>query len=101
MAVADLVSEFFETDLLRAALAARGIYGSLAGPWSAGTALPLLLQAALDGQALPPSQTVRGGLGALSDAIASAAKSFGAEVRTGAPVAQILVRENRAVGVVL
>jgi phytoene dehydrogenase-like protein len=101
MAVADLVSEFFETDLLRAAIAARGIYGSFAGPWSAGTALPLLLQAAVDGQALAPSQTVRGGLGALSDAIASAAKSFGAEVRTGAPVASILVRENRAVGVVL
>lgn len=101
MAVADLVSEFFESDLLRATIAARGIYGSFAGPWSAGTALPLLLQAALDGQALAPAQTVRGGLGALSDAIASAAKSFGAEVRTGAPVASILVRENRAVGVVL
>lgn len=101
MAVADLVSEFFKSDLLRATLAARGIYGSFAGPWSAGTALPLLLQAALDGQALAPAQTVRGGLGALSDAIASAAKSFGAEVRTGAPVASILVRDNRAVGVVL
>ncbi|MCC6743082.1 MAG: NAD(P)/FAD-dependent oxidoreductase [Acidobacteria bacterium] len=101
MAVADLVSEFFETDLLRATVAARGIYGSFAGPWSAGTALPLLLQAALDGQAVAPAQTVRGGLGALSDAIASAAKSFGAEVRTGAPVAGILVKENRAVGVVL
>lgn len=101
MAVADLVSEFFEMDLLRAAVAARGIYGSFAGPWSAGTALPLLLQAALDGQAVAPAQTVKGGLGALSDAIASAAKEFGAEVRTGAPVAGILVKENRAVGVVL
>ena len=57
MAVADLVSEFFESDLLRATIAARGIYGSFAGPWSAGTALPLLLQAALDGQALAPAQT--------------------------------------------
>ena len=37
MAVADLVSEWFETELLRAAVAARGIYGAFAGPWSAGT----------------------------------------------------------------
>src|SRR5947207_11947058 len=37
MAVADLVGEFFETELLRAVIAARGIFGAFAGPWSAGT----------------------------------------------------------------
>ena len=46
MAVADLVSEWFETELLRATVAARGIYGAFAGPWSAGTSLGLLWQAA-------------------------------------------------------
>src|SRR6202008_1805220 len=42
MAVADLVSEWFETELLRATVAARGIHGAFAGPWSAGTSLGLL-----------------------------------------------------------
>src|SRR5256885_5049948 len=48
MAVADLVAEFFENDLLRAVIAARGIFGTFLGPWSAGTALVLLLRASAD-----------------------------------------------------
>src|SRR5262245_19399946 len=48
MAVADLVAEFFETEPLRAAIAARGIFGTFLGPWSAGSALVLLLRAAAD-----------------------------------------------------
>src|SRR5207249_4379056 len=62
MAVSDLAAEWFETDLLRAAVAARGIHGTFAGPWSAGTSVGLLLQAALDGQATLPSATFRGGV---------------------------------------
>ena len=46
MAVADLVSEYFETELLRAVIAARGIFGTFLGPWSAGSALVLLIRAA-------------------------------------------------------
>ncbi|HEY9283193.1 MAG TPA: NAD(P)-binding protein, partial [Pyrinomonadaceae bacterium] len=49
MAVADLAAEWFETELLRAVVAARGIHGAFAGPWSAGTSLGLLVQAALGG----------------------------------------------------
>ncbi|MGH8247635.1 MAG: phytoene desaturase family protein, partial [Gammaproteobacteria bacterium] len=101
MAVADLAGEWFETDLLRAVVAARGIHGSFAGPWSAGTSVGLVLQAALDGQAVAPSSTFRGGMGALSQALASAAKSAGAEIRTGAGVARIRIEEERAVSVVL
>ena len=48
MAAADFVAEFFETDLLRAAVAARGIFGAALGPWSAGSTLLLLLRAAAD-----------------------------------------------------
>jgi hypothetical protein len=44
MAVADLVAEWFETDLLQAAIAARGIHGTAMGPWSAGTGAVLLLR---------------------------------------------------------
>jgi phytoene dehydrogenase-like protein len=89
MAVADLVGEWFETELLRATVAARGIHGAFAGPWSAGTSLGLLWQAALDGSALGPSSYPKGGMGGLSQALANAAKAAGAEIRTSARVAQI------------
>ncbi len=48
MAVADFVAEFFDTELLRAAIAARGIFGANLGPWSAGSTALLLLRAAAD-----------------------------------------------------
>src|SRR5215217_4185179 len=86
MAVADLVSEWFETELLRATVAARGIYGAFAGPWSAGTSLGLLWQAAMDGSAIGSASYPKGGMGALSDALASAAKASGVEIRTRAKV---------------
>jgi len=101
MAVADLAAEWFETDLLRAAVAARGIHGSFAGPWSAGTSIGLLLQSALDGQPVAPSDTFRGGMGALAQALAAAAWAAGAEIRTGASVARIGIEQERAVSVIL
>lgn len=101
MAVADLVSEWFETDLLRAAIAARGIAGMFGGPWSAGSGANLLLQAALDGHSAGPAAFPRGGIGALTEALASAARDAGAEIRTGAGVARIAVEKGAATGVVL
>jgi phytoene dehydrogenase-like protein len=102
MAVADFASEWFETDLLRGLLCARGIHGMLAGPWSAGTTANLLFQAAGDGgNGGGTAVLVRGGLGALSSALADAARGFGAEVRTGAAVERILTSDRRATGVVL
>jgi phytoene dehydrogenase-like protein len=101
MAVADLVSEFFETELLRAVVAARGIYGAFAGPWSAGTSFGVILQAALEPNAAGSATFVRGGMGSLTQALAAAARGFGAEVRTNAAVSRISIREGRASGVVL
>jgi phytoene dehydrogenase-like protein len=101
MAVADLVSEFFETELLRAAVAARGIYGAFAGPWSAGTSLGVILQAASDANAAGPSSVPRGGMGGLTQALAAAAKALGVEIRTKAPVTRIQTRDGAATGVVL
>jgi len=102
MAVADLVAESFESDELRAALAWRGVRFGAVGPWSAGTAAMLLMDGAgNDGGA--PGETVfaRGGPGALSDALAAAARDAGAEIRTGAEVARISSRDGAATGVVL
>lgn len=102
MAVADLVGEVFETDALRGVLAARGIQYTAAGPWSAGTAAVLLSDSAgNDGGAPGQSVFVRGGAGALADALESAARGHGAEVRTGAGVIAITSSGDRVTGVAL
>jgi len=101
MAVADLAAEWFETELLRATVAARGIFGAFAGPWSAGTSAGLLLQAATDGHAIAPAAFLKGGMGALTQALAKAATEAGAEIRTNAEVASVSVRDGKATGVVL
>ncbi len=101
MAVADLVAEWFETDLLQAAIAARGIHGTAMGPWSAGTGAVLLLAAATDPLPGGASVTAAGGPGAVTRAMAEAAREAGAEIRTGAGVRRILVNDGAAAGVVL
>lgn len=101
MAAADLVGEWFETDLLQAAIASRGVFGTAQGPWSAGTGAALLLNAAFDPTPGGSSVTVKGGAGALASAMAEAARAAGAQIRVSAPVSRILVRDGRAQGVVL
>src|SRR2546430_608598 len=101
MAVADLAAEWFENETLRAVVAARGIFGAFAGPWSAGTSAPLLLQAAISSSAISPTIFVKGGMGALTQALAKAATAAGAEIRTKAEVKSIEVKEDRVAGVVL
>jgi phytoene dehydrogenase-like protein len=101
MAAADLVGESFETDLLQAAVAARGVFGTAQGPWSAGSGAVLLLNAAADPVPGGSAVTVKGGPAALAIAMADAARAAGAEIRTGARVTRILVDRERAAGVVL
>ena len=101
MAVADLVSEFFDTEPLRATAAARGIFGTFLGPWSAGSALVLMLRAAADPSPAGSVQFANGGAGAITLAMAAAAKQAGAEIRTGADIAEIRVHDGVATGVVL
>jgi phytoene dehydrogenase-like protein len=101
MAVADLVGEFFSNDLLQAAVAARAVFGTAAGPWSAGTGAVLLLHAAADPLPGGSSITVKGGPGALTKAMADAARDAGCEIRVGAEVSRILVKDGETVGVVL
>src|SRR5207302_6604195 len=99
----DLVGEAFETDALRGALAARGVQHAAVGPWSAGTAAMFLSDSAgNDGGAAGQSTHARGGPGAVTDALASAAVAFGATLRTGAEVARVLVDgDDRVTGVAL
>lgn len=102
MAIADLVAESVEDDALRGALAWRGVRFGNVGPWSAGTAAMLLGDGAgNDGGAAGETVFARGGPGALSEALAAAARAAGAEIRTSAPVVHIASRDGRATGVVL
>jgi phytoene dehydrogenase-like protein len=101
MAVADLVAEFFETELLRATIAARGIFGTFLGPWSAGSSLVLLIRAAGDNHPAGSSHFVAGGIGALTQAMASAAKQAGAEIRNNVEVKEVRIKDGTATGVVL
>jgi len=101
MAVADLAAEWFETELLRAMVAARGIFGAFAGPWSAGTSAALLLQAAIDRKAVAPATFVKGGMGALTQALAKAATGAGAEIRTDIDVSSVQIKDGKAIGVML
>src|SRR5438093_2148364 len=88
MAVADLVGEWFESEPLRATIAAGGIPGSFLGPWSAGTAALLLLLAAREGHPIANGWPAAGGPGAIADALSAAAREAGAEIKTGAAVAR-------------
>jgi phytoene dehydrogenase-like protein len=101
MAVADLVAEWFDTELLRALVAARGVFGTAMGPRSPGSAAVLLIRAADDAHPAGAAAFPRGGMGALAQAMATAAQRAGAEIRTEAEVAQITVKEGAATGVVL
>jgi len=101
MAVADFVAEFFETELLRAVIAARGIFGEALGPWSAGSTAVLLLRAAADPNPVGSATFPRGGLGEFTRALSEAAQKAGAEIRTQAEVAKIETKNGAVSGVAL
>src|SRR5215471_3837808 len=102
MSAADFLDQWFETDVLKATMAASGIIGTFLGVRSPGTAYVLLhhYMGEIDG-AFRSWGFARGGTGAISNAIASAARESGVEIRTEAPVARILLQGDRAVGVAL
>jgi phytoene dehydrogenase-like protein len=101
MAVADLVKDAFDTEVLRGAIAARGVQYTGMGPWSAGTAAVLLSASVGSGGAAGRSTLVAGGPGALAEALVGAVRAAGGQVRTGAEVEAILTTGDRADGVVL
>jgi phytoene dehydrogenase-like protein len=101
MAAADFVAEFFETELIRAVIAARGIFGTAFGPWSAGSTAVLLLRAAADPHPVGSAAFPRGGLGAFTHALAESAKQAGAEIRVNAEVQHIRIKDNAVAGIVL
>jgi phytoene dehydrogenase-like protein len=100
MPVADLLDEWFEDDLLKAAVAGPGVSGTMLGPRSAGSALVLLLREAHRRLAGGHALHVRGGPGALTGAMAAAARAAGADIREQTAVERILIRDGRVAGVI-
>jgi phytoene dehydrogenase-like protein len=102
MSSADFLDQWFETDVLKATMSASGIIGTFLGIRSPGTAYVLLhhYMGEIDG-AFRSWGFSRGGTGAISNAIAAAAREAGVEIRTKAPVGKIVVKNGRAAGVVL
>jgi phytoene dehydrogenase-like protein len=101
MPIADLAAEWFESEPLRALVAADGVLGSMLGPRSAGSSAVMLLLASGEGRPIAPGWIPRGGMGALGQALSAAAREAGVEIRTDAPVGKILVGDDGATGVVL
>jgi phytoene dehydrogenase-like protein len=100
--VADLVEDRFTSDAMRGVLSVSGVIGTWAGPRSAGTAYVTLHHhiGEVDGQSAAWGFP-RGGMGGVTAAMAAAARGFGVEIRTGAPVARIDTRGGAVTGVTL
>ncbi|MGD0778940.1 MAG: NAD(P)/FAD-dependent oxidoreductase [Candidatus Solibacter sp.] len=99
---AEFLDEWFESEEVKVTLATDGVIGANGGPRSPGTAY-ILLHHCMGGVAGHRGLWgfVRGGMGAVSEAIAASARARGVEIRVNAPVAKVLVRAGRARGVVL
>lgn len=98
----NFLEERFESEEIKTTLATDGVIGTNGGPSTPGTAY-ILLHHVMGGAAGPRGLWgfIRGGMGAISTALARSAEAHGAVMRTDAEVAEILVRDGRAVGVVL
>jgi phytoene dehydrogenase-like protein len=100
--VADLVEDWFVSDAMRGLLSVSGVIGTWAGPRSPGTAF-VMLHHHLDqsGSSAAGWGFPRGGMGAVTGALAASARAFGAKILTDAPVARVEVRDGTATGVTL
>jgi phytoene dehydrogenase-like protein len=101
MSIADVTGEWFEHDLLKAAVAAHAIFGNPVGPRSAGTGGMWLQRLAADPMPVGSGVTARGGPGAVAAALVGVATKAGAEVRLASRVARILTKHGRVAGVAL
>jgi phytoene dehydrogenase-like protein len=99
MTADEFVDEWFESDVVKAAIASLGIHGLTLGVYGAGTGYTLMHNWANRGGMSHIS--VQGGIGKISEALASAVKSFGGEIRTNAEVKQVVIKDMRTTGVVL
>ena len=103
LSVADLMDRFFVSDEVKAAMSINGLIGTWAGPYEPGTGYVMAHHSIGDvGDGTLGSWGVpEGGMGAVAEVLERSARSFGAEIRTNAPVERVLIRDGRAEGVAL
>ena len=102
MSAADFLDEYFESEIVKAHFAGSSIIGTALGPRSPGTAYVLLHHYMGDiDDTVGAWGFARGGMGAISNALGKSFEASGGTIRSAAPVAQILVKNGRAAGVVL
>jgi phytoene dehydrogenase-like protein len=103
MSIADLLEDYFTSEAILGVLSVSGVIGTWAGPRSAGTAYVMAHHHIGDigGEQVGAWGFPRGGMGGVSNALAAAARSFGAELRTSSPVASIVTKDGATTGVVL
>lgn len=99
MTAEEFVDEWFESDIVKAAIASLGIHGFTLGVMGAGTGYTLMNNWTNRGGLSHVSMS--GGVGKIAEALADAVKSFGGEIRTNAEVKQVTIKDMRATGVVL
>jgi phytoene dehydrogenase-like protein len=102
MSIADYLGEYFESEVVKANFAGSGIIGTALGVHSPGTAYVLLhhYMGDVDGQS-GAWGFARGGMGAVSNALAGALRAHGGKIEVASPVHRILVRGGRVCGVAL
>ena len=99
----DFLDRNYESEKVKTLFLANNVYGKHGGPYQPGTALGLLFHLLSGGEHEQQGfyGHVMGGMGAITNAMATAARGFGVEIRTAAPVAHIDSRDRRARGIVL
>lgn len=102
MSISDYLDHYFESPVIKAYLAVSAIIGTALGPMSPGSAYVLLhhYMGDVDGN-IGAWGFARGGMGSITKALSSSLQASGGQIRTGAPVARVLVKNGRSIGVVL
>jgi phytoene dehydrogenase-like protein len=95
----DYLSVWFENDIIKAVIAYYASIGTFAGPKSPGTAYVIMHHLMGEHQGAGGWGFIRGGMGAITGAIARSGQRFGMQVVTDSPVAEVLVTAGRATGV--
>ena len=93
----------YESEKIKTLFLANNVYGKHGGPYSQGSAIGLLFHLLSGGEHQEQGfyGHVMGGMGSITQAMASAARTFGVEIKSNSPVAQIDVRNGRLRGVIL
>ena len=99
--ISDYLDRYFESDQVKAVLAYYGSIGTFAGPRTPGTAYVLLHHLMGEHEGAGGWGFIRGGMGAISQAIARSAARWGMTVRLGAEIARVTIKDGRTAGVVL